>query len=238
MPAPAVLFDDDSGRIIANHYFIMDFLPGIPYNQIKKSLSSEEQRSIERTTGRLLRQLNEIAGPSFGYLAHPDHEGHTWRTIFGHMMAGVLADGADKQAVLPLPYAQLAQGLADRYGVLDEVTSPRLVHWDLWDGNILVDGDPKRVTGVIDFERSLWGDPLMEVNFGGLTVSEAFIEGYGLSMLQTEAQRQRKLLYKVYLYLIMVIECSYRQYQSDRQEKWTRPRLEAELRNLGLLPAW
>jgi aminoglycoside phosphotransferase (APT) family kinase protein len=237
MPAPDVLFDDNSGSIIASHYFLMDFMPGTPYNQIKKSLSGEEQRSIERGAGRLLRQFNEIGGPSFGYLAHPDSEGCTWRTVFRGMMAGVLADGVDRQVNLPLPYEQLAQGLARHYDVLQEIVLPRLVHWDLWDGNILVDGDPKRVTGVIDFERSLWGDPLMEVNFGGLTVSEAFLEGYGLSMLQTDAQQRRKSLYKVYLYLIMVIECYYRQYESDHQEKWARPRLEAELRNLGILPA-
>ena len=232
-----VLIDDDTGTIIANHYFIMDFLPGIPYNKIKKTLSASQQRTIEHATGRLLRQLNSVEGPCFGYLAHPDQEGSTWRTAFGCMLAGVLADGVDRQVELPLPYQQLAQGLASHYDVLDEVISPRLVHWDLWDGNILVDGDPMHVVGVIDFERSLWGDPLMEVNFGGLAVSQAFLEGYGLPMLHTESQQRRKSLYNVYLYLIMVIECYYRQYESDHQEKWARPRLEAELRNLGILPA-
>ena len=236
MPAPAVLVDDDSGAIIGNHYFIMDFVPGIPYNKLKKDISAGDRHHIEYTTGRLLRQLNAIDAPCFGYLAHPDHEGNTWPTVFGRMLDGVLADGADRQVDLPLPYPDLAHGLARHYDALDEVASPRLVHWDLWDGNILVDGDPMRVAGIIDFERSLWGDPLMEVNFGGLAVSPAFLEGYGLPMLQTEAQRRRKALYNVYLYLIMVIECYYRHYESDHQEKWARPRLEAELRSLGILP--
>lgn len=45
----------------------------------------------------------------------------------------------------------------------DEVTVPRLVHWDLRAGNVLV--EQERITGLIDFERCLWGDVRMEVGF-------------------------------------------------------------------------
>ena len=57
---------------------------------------------------------------------------------------------------------------AEAHPALDEVQSPRLVHWDLWDGNVFVDPATAQITGISDFERSLWGDPLMEVNFGAL----------------------------------------------------------------------
>jgi aminoglycoside phosphotransferase (APT) family kinase protein len=40
---------------------------------------------------------------------------------------------------------------------LDEVTRPALIHFDLWPGNIFVDGS--RIVGLIDHERAFWGDP-------------------------------------------------------------------------------
>ena len=68
--------------------------------------------------------------------------------------------------------------------VLDEVSEPALVHWDLWAGNVFVkDG---KITGITDFERALWGDPLMEHYFRMITEPkrpEAFLRGYGLSLI-------------------------------------------------------
>ena len=50
---------------------------------------------------------------------------------------------------------------------LDEIRIPRLVHTDLWFGNILVstaDGAP-RLAAIIDADRALWGDPYFEFFF-------------------------------------------------------------------------
>jgi len=237
MPVPKVLCYDSSGRIVANQYFIMEFVPGIPYNKLKKQMLPDQQQAVERAAGGYVRQMNEIAGKRFGSVAQPAARGTSWGESFAGMMAGVLADGEDMQVVLPVSYAALSVGLAAHYAALDEVTSPRLVHWDLWDGNIFVDATTQRITGIIDFERALWGDPLMECNFGAFTISPAFLEGYGRPMLETESQRRRRALYNIYLYLIMVIECYYRQYETHDQENWARRKLQNELRKLDVLPA-
>ncbi|WP_256973118.1 aminoglycoside phosphotransferase family protein [Nostoc sp. T09] len=63
---------------------------------------------------------------------------------------------------------------------LDYTESPRLLHMDVWFQNILVDS-AGNVTGLVDFDRALWGDP--EIEFAVLDycgISEpAFWRGYG-----------------------------------------------------------
>ena len=118
------------------------------------------------------------------------------------------------------------------YRVLDTVTVPQLVHWDLWDGNIFVDPNTGRINGIVDFERALWGDPLMECQFEFRGPQSAYAEGYGRPMFLTEEDTIRRILYNVYLYAIMVIECTFRQYDNDGQERWARGKLAGELARL------
>ena len=64
---------------------------------------------------------------------------------------------------------------------LDEITEPRLVYWDLWDGNVMVDTTTHELTGMLDLERALWGDPLMESQFSPHVDSPALLAAYGPS---------------------------------------------------------
>jgi hypothetical protein len=51
----------------------------------------------------------------------------------------VLADGAAMDVSLPQPYAVIRERVHCCAAVLDQVCTPQLVHWDLWDGNIFID---------------------------------------------------------------------------------------------------
>jgi hypothetical protein len=96
------------------------------------------------------------------------------------------------------------------------------VHWDLWAGNVFVStaGNEPRVSGVIDFERALWGDPLMEFIPGRLRDIEAFEEGYGAPLLATREQRLRRLFYNAYLGLVLVVEDGPRRYTDKATVEW------------------
>ena len=155
-----------------------------------------------------------------------------WRAAFLAMLDDILADGVAMDVGLPQPYEVVRHHAHRCAAVLDEVTTPHLVHWDLWDGNIFADSATCKITGVIDFERALWGDPLMEVQYRTLETSPGFAEGYGRPMLDTPAERLRRVLYNVYLYLIMVIEAAYRQYETRELELWARQQLAQELERL------
>jgi fructosamine-3-kinase len=134
--------------------------------------------------------------------------------------------------VLPVEYHSVQSQILDHLSCLEQVQTPHLVHWDLWDGNIFIDPVSRRITGLIDFERALWADPLMEANFGAFGINPSFLNGYGVEMVRTPAQLERRSLYNIYLYLIMIIECYFRKYESDQQEKWARQKLITELERL------
>jgi aminoglycoside phosphotransferase (APT) family kinase protein len=108
-------------------------------------------------------------------------------------------------------------------------SSAHFVHWDLWDANVFVDPSTLQVTGVIDFERAFWGDPLMEAQFRAKADDARFIEAYGTTVLGLPGARTRRRLYDMYLFLIVVIEATYRQYPTGELEQWGRAELSATL---------
>ena len=233
MPVPEIYRFDTSRRLLDSPYFLMEFVPGIPLDKLRATLAPADRPAIDRQIGAYLRQMNEIVGPSFGYIAPAAARYSSWRAAFLAMLEDVLADGVAMSVTLPQPYDAIREQTHHHAVVLDEISTPQLIHWDLWDGNIFLDPATRTITGVIDFERALWGDPLLEVQFRTLEASAAFTEGYGRPMLSTPAERQRRRLYNVYLYLIMVIEDAYRQYESHDLELWARQQLAQELERLA-----
>lgn len=232
VPVPEVLAYDTSRRLIDNDYYLMSFIPGVGLHKLRKELSMEEQHAIDFRVGQYLRQINAISGDYFGYFAQPEFHFSTWQAAFSSMIEQVLQDGRAAGVELPIEYDALSARLHPFYPALDEVTQPVLVHWDLWDGNIFIDPATKTITGILDCERALWGDPLMEQNFDAFGTNAALMEGYGLDLLATTAARTRRSLYNIYLWLIMVIESTYRQFESKDQENWARSKLVEEMGKL------
>jgi aminoglycoside phosphotransferase (APT) family kinase protein len=229
VPVPEVLAYDPSGEIVPSPFFVMSFVPGVPFNKVRKDWSAEEQAAIDSAVGGFVRQIGNVRGPAFGWYAQPENQRPTWRAAFALMLQNLLADGRDLNVELPLPYDELIAQLMSHFEVLDEVQTPQLVHWDLWDGNVFVDPNTRTVTGVIDFERGMWADPLMEVCFRRLNESSALMRGYGENLLATPNQKRRRILYNLHLYLIIIIEHFYRQYETDDLLRWGRECLREEL---------
>jgi aminoglycoside phosphotransferase (APT) family kinase protein len=138
------------------------------------------------------------------------------------MIADVLTDGEKIKISLGIPYDEVRDLVDKASFALEQVTVPQLVHWDLWEGNVFVkDGG---ISGIIDFERALWGDPLMEYFFRLHSYNPGFVKGYGRDLREEAAVRA--LLYDIYLYLIMVIETKYRNYQDDWQYQFASKNLK------------
>jgi aminoglycoside phosphotransferase (APT) family kinase protein len=225
LPIAEIHCYDASRTLLDNEFFLMEYLPGKPLHKVRGELAPDVQQRINRQIGSYLREINAIEGTAFGYGPESTPRFAKWRDAFDAMLMTVLQDGEDIHVELPFSYAEIHALASSHYAALDEVVTPRLVHWDLWDGNIFFDMETQTITGIIDHERALWGDPLMEVNFTGYDPNSDFAAGYGIPVLDTPAQRTRRALYSLYLFLIMVIECYYRKYPSNGQEMWARGQL-------------
>ncbi|XVS66241.1 phosphotransferase family protein [Actinosynnema sp. CA-299493] len=220
LPVPEVLLHEDG-------LLLMTALNGEPWSSARARLTDAEHGALRRELGTIVRRLHEITGDVYGYVQGPN--GATWREAFAKMLDAVLAD-ADRFGV-ELPDVRPA--FAARAHLLDEVTEPVLVHFDLWEANLfLADG---HVEGIIDPERALFGDPLAEIATVALftDLDDDFKAGYGVAGF-TGAEETRIALYRAYLCLVMIVEGVPRGYAGEEREAHVRFFREKLAEYLGL----
>ena len=230
VPVAKIYGYDDSGTICESPYFFMEKLSGESLYSIKETLTSEQIDSIYRETGRMIRSVNNIPCPCFGYPGQPEYQGTKWYSVFYKMIEALLDDAKQANVDIKISPDELIGKLKRDKVVFEEVTEPCFVHWDCWDGNIFVENG--KVVGIIDWERTLWADPLMEVGFRTYASNTGFQKGYGLEVL-SEHQQRRALWYDIYLMLSMTIECEYRKYETIDQYNWTLGILVKQFEKLG-----
>lgn len=210
-------------------FIAVSVLDGTPWDKAGDRLPAATQRALRRELGAVAARLHTLA-PEDGRFGYPAAESALsapdWRTAFTAMVDALLDDAERWRSPLGVPPADIRTLVAEGADALDEVTEPRLVHSDLWPGNIFIDagdGDRRpRISGLIDHERAFWGDPaaeLVSLAYGGPTGADSdLVAGYteaGGTLDFTPALRHRLALYHLYLGLLLVVECGPRGYGSD-----------------------
>lgn len=223
IPVPKILGYDNSCTICNSPYFFMEKLEGNSLFSIKSTIDKDTLSNIYTEIGRINKRINEIICPCFGYPGEPEFQGAEWYPVFKKMLQAGINDAQRGNVDIKIPINTLFEYLERDKEIFSEITEPRLVHWDLWDGNIFVkDG---KITGIIDWERCIWGDPLLEVSFRCYDLNPNFLKGYGISSL-TENQKRRSLWYDIYLFILQSLECEYRKYETmefyDRSIKFLK----------------
>ena len=214
IPVPEIYYFDVDKDICDSNYFFMAKLEGENYEHVKKSLDKEVSSQIDREIGGIIRAINQYKGIYFGYDGNSNLRADTWKEAFIKICESLLADAERKNADIIFSPEDIREVLRKHASALEQVTEPVMVHWDAWDLNFFVkDG---KVSGLLDFERALWADPLMEAQFralafGGMTES---LRNYGKTEF-THEEDVRNHLYTMHLALVMKIECYYRNYGTD-----------------------
>ncbi|MEV5750266.1 phosphotransferase [Actinoallomurus sp. NPDC052308] len=242
VPVPTLLgavFDDP---VLGGDCLLLDALDGVSWNDVEPDGAD----ALRRELGRHLARLHTVTGAVFGY-PYAGITGPTWRAAYLAMAGALLADVERYPTPLPLPVEEIGAVLTAASPVLDEVVTPRLVHFDVWPGNVFLDlTTTPRIQAIIDHERAFWGDPLAEfvtpTIFGELREDDPLLAGYReVTPLElTPAARVRLDLYRAYLYLIMLVENGPRQYPEQeyaRVRDRTTAALTRVLDRLGRCPA-
>jgi aminoglycoside phosphotransferase (APT) family kinase protein len=234
-PVPGVLWFDESCKRVRSPLFVMPFVPGDSLHKVRDRLDDSQQAAIDSELGRHLRAINDIRGTAFGLLSPSAARYDTWRGAFTALWTALLGDGERKSVALPVTYDEIRAAFELAAPACDEVTEPCFVCWDLWDGNVLVDAADGTLRGILDLERALWGDPLMETQFGPEEFRDATLAAYGPTALDTTGGRIRRAAYTLYVHLVMSIEGAYRQYPDDFIGDYARGQLTADLGHLTQL---
>lgn len=206
IPVAQVIAADFSRAHLDRDYLLMSALPGIPLSDAA-DLSSDQQQQILHQVGIQLRQLHDLTAPHclgmnrYGYLgAHQPMEPQpTWAEAF-RVMWNLLLDDVLASGCYTLDDRQFMSNLLDQHITHFDYREPaRLLHMDVWSQNILVDSTGN-VTGLVDFDRALWGDP--EIEFAVLdycSISQpAFWQGYGQERDQSPSAQIRQRFYLLY----------------------------------------
>jgi aminoglycoside phosphotransferase (APT) family kinase protein len=135
---PRVLADCPDGDGLGHPWFIMAFMEGESWEKLRKNQPPERCGPVDAAIGRQAALVNRIRGERFGRW-NEDHCGSTsWTRSFLCMVDDLLADARDKAVQLPLPEDRLRGIFEAGREDLDLVKEPRLVLYDLHDGNVLV----------------------------------------------------------------------------------------------------
>lgn len=226
---PRVLLTDFTRTDLPSDALVVSHLPGVPLVDVGFGPADEDPRAAraEHELGAYMARLHTAGLPApdggFGY---PNPAAglnrRTWRETFTAMVEAVLTDAPRWGVVLP---ADEVRAALRRHGdVLDDVTSPALVHTDLWAGNLFVEPSTGEIVGVIDPERAFWGDPLHELvgadchNVG--PVNPRVLAGYasvvpgGIDVTSPSAQT-RLTLYRTFLTLVLTTEIVPRSFDGE-----------------------
>lgn len=221
---PCMQYADFTRTLCSGSYFFMECLPGQSLNSRREAMSEDEMNHVLCQVGQFQRSLTSICGEAFGLLGDT-HRFATLYELIRFLFENVLKDAAAMKVDFGFTAQELLCRLEADRAAFDEVGTPTLVHWDMWEGNIFV--QQGELDGVIDWERAMWGEPLMDDRFRRHNRQSAFLEGFGKEGF-TPAEQRRLSWYDLFLYLTMSTECFYRQYEDiPGTLSWLRPMVDA-----------
>jgi fructosamine-3-kinase len=132
------------------------------------------------------------------------------------MIQAILDDATDWAVELPVEPEVLWELVSRHRLLLATVTTPVLLHFDLWDGNVLttVEDGAAHLSGLVDGERYLFGDPMIDFASPWLfrdilaEPGNPFVRGYqSVRPLPVDDNlRIRCDFAQLYLYLVMIVE--------------------------------
>ncbi|MDH7601369.1 MAG: aminoglycoside phosphotransferase family protein [Armatimonadota bacterium] len=232
VPVPEIFVFDATREYIDRDYLIMEKLPGVPLTQCR--VNRPQLDRILHQVGSYLREIHSITSDKYGYLGahHCMEPQNDWVSAF-RVMWNKLVDDVVEAGYYDADEERHMRRLLERYSsVFERPVTSRLLHMDIWAQNILVaDGD--KVTGILDFDRALWGDK--EIEFAVLDycgISEpAFWEGYGQkrdTSMEALIRRAFYLAYEVQKYIV-IRHYRHRDPQSAHRYKIQTMRLLAQL---------
>lgn len=185
LPVPDIVYSDFSREFLGCDYLIMEFLPGKP------------GRFDEKKLGEYTRQLHDIESNCYGYPERQAPTGDRWPELFQDYVERIFSDCLSC-AVISQEEHDGFLSLYERYLPAVEETPTCLLHLDLWTQNILTRNGS--ITGILDFDRGLYGDPELEFavldTYGYAT--PRFFQGYGRERPSDVKAQIRQKLYIVY----------------------------------------
>ncbi len=214
IPAPNVIYRDLSREIIPNDYFFMTVLKGKTLQSLQKKLTKDEIIGIEEQLVEYMAIMHQHKGSYFGYMTRDvNKQFKTWDQAVKHMFDMILKDA--KAQHMKLPYESITRVIDKHQSLLKEIKEPRLIDFDMWAGNIFISNINHlyKITGIVDFERSFYGDPMAEFAGHNFFITDIRQKKHMLDCYHQHTNHvfsdhdfTRYQIYRLYLMVIMYTE--------------------------------
>lgn len=232
IPVPDVAAVSEERTIVGRDYMITRYIPSVLLYE-----AGGDSEDLLFSFGESMAKIHEIRGEKFGRLSQILRGGGY--SSWGEAMLGELADwktvGVPADFFTPDELAEAEDVFRLAVPLLDEVAEPRLVHADLWAGNVLVRKDEGTLGAIIDMDRSLFGDPDVEsfgwFRFGGVKKGYESVRG---EQREDEHTAVRRKFYSLWYAMLdgYVWKNEYRNDENSRECHDNAVKLTRELRAL------
>jgi hygromycin-B 7''-O-kinase len=188
-PVPVVLAADDPKALLPQNVLVLTKLEGEHVLSLLDRLDDDELAHVNRQVGAFLRSLHEVGFDRFGYvgtdgIVEPHDTNLAYMRFQFDKKLRELADlGGDDEL-----RRRIERHVAAREDLLAGCPHASCCHNDCHYGNVLVlpDANGRRMSGMLDFENVLAGDPLLDLAKAHCysprrneTLLAALVEGYG-----------------------------------------------------------
>lgn len=223
--APRLLYYDDSLTVCTGKYLFMEYVDGELMAERLDALEPEQADALHREVGRYVNRIGEVKNDRFGIVG----SGEEFDSLFGLvklLVYNVVGDLEKNGADVGVPFDEVRTRLERDKPHFDAYTgAPSMVHFDIWENNIILKND--RIAGLLDWERTLWGEVLMEERFRDYNdipaFYEGFFEGFGRSEF-TCSERMRMKWYDIWMDFASMNERYFRMYEPElansREKRW------------------
>ncbi|WP_303974957.1 phosphotransferase family protein [Streptococcus merionis] len=211
IPVPRIFAHDFSHDLIPHDFFFMEKISGKTWEEYRP----RKTKGLLYQLGSYTAEMHQVTSDQFGSITHDSSERFdSWSEAFMTQIDTLLSE-AEAQGTR-LHVEKIRQQITLRKDLLDEVTTARLVNFDLWSGNVFLEKRKDlEISGLIDFERSFFGDPMASfvsaLNlYDDVEKEPDFIKGYNAisptSLFITEDDRERMWLYTLLFFLRSYVE--------------------------------
>lgn len=176
---PETIGIDFSHTLINRDIMFQSFLTGELWDEVKDELTAAENEHLWHELGEISAKIHAVEGSHFGYPA-PMPSFKTWSqailAITNSMWQDIKNLSLDDSGIEA--YVTLVEKGST---FINEIATPKLIHGDLWPKNVLINRtiSPPQITGLLDAERAMWGDPAAEWIYYFLEIPDSYWEGNG-----------------------------------------------------------
>lgn len=197
VPVARILAFDESHETIDRDFLLMERLPGTPLSDGPRC---DTNRVLEQV-GECMAQVHRLTAEAYGYLGEhrPMEPQGTWAEAFLVMWCKLIDDIVATGHYDAAEAKRLVALLEERLPLFDRPVAASLLHMDIWSQNLLVDREG-RLSGIVDWDRALWGDPEIEfavLDYCGIS-RPAFWLGYGRERDTSPEAQVRQVFYLLY----------------------------------------